>query len=92
MISTDQPETVMAQVVVRNLDEAVKTRIKQRAARHGRSMEEEVRVILGNAVREDALPAAPLGSRIASRFRGQGLDAPLPEFSGESPMPLDFGA
>ena len=82
----------MAQVFIRNLDEEIKARIKRRAARHGHSMEEELRLILRNAVREDALPATPLGSRIAARFRGHGLTAPLPEFTGEAPTPLDFAA
>ncbi len=40
----------MAQVVVRKLDEAVKKRLKQRAARRGHSMEAEIRDILSEAV------------------------------------------
>jgi antitoxin FitA len=36
----------MAQLVVRNLEDAVKRRLKRRADKHGRSMEEEVRDIL----------------------------------------------
>ena len=42
----------MAAVSIRNLDERVKERIRVRAARHGRSMEEEMRVILTDAVTE----------------------------------------
>ena len=42
----------MAAVSIRNMDERVKERIRVRAARHGRSMEEEMRVILTDAVRE----------------------------------------
>ena len=41
----------MAQFVVRNLEEDVKIRLKRRAARHGRSMEDEVRDILRDAVK-----------------------------------------
>ena len=41
----------MAQVIVRNLDEAVKRKLQRRAARHGRSMEEEVRDILRDAAK-----------------------------------------
>ena len=33
----------MAQVIVRRLEEEVKTRLQRRARRHGRSVEEEVR-------------------------------------------------
>lgn len=42
----------MAALNIRNLDEAVKRRLQLRAARHGRSMEAEVREILTEAVRE----------------------------------------
>ena len=39
-----------AQLVVRNLEQEVKTRLQKRAKKHGRSMEEEVRDILRKAV------------------------------------------
>jgi plasmid stability protein len=42
----------MAAIVVRNLDEDVKRRLRMRAARHGRSMEAEVRAILEESVRD----------------------------------------
>ena len=37
---------------IRNLDDGVKERLRVRAARHGRSMEAEVRAILTDAVAE----------------------------------------
>ena len=40
----------MASITVRNLDDNVKTRLRMRAAEHHRSMEEEVRIILRDAV------------------------------------------
>ena len=40
----------MASITIRNLDDDVKTRLRVCAARHHRSMEEEARVILRNAV------------------------------------------
>ncbi len=40
----------MASITVRNLDEGVKKRLRLRAADNGRSMEEEVRLILREAV------------------------------------------
>ena len=43
----------MASITIRNLDEGVKQALRERAARNGRSMEEEVRHLLGAA---DALP------------------------------------
>ena len=40
----------MASITIRNLDDEVKTRLRMRAAGNGRSMEEEARLILGEAV------------------------------------------
>jgi len=81
----------MAQVIVRRLEEEVKTRLQRRARRHGRSVEEEVRDILRNAVKEESRPTVNLGSRIAARFRGIGLDEDLPELRGQDPRLPDFG-
>lgn len=81
----------MAQFIVRQLEDDVKTRLRRRAARHGRSMEEEVREILRNAVRNDEAPVSHLGSRIAARFVRHGLTENLPELHGEVPRPIRFG-
>ena len=40
----------MASITIRNLDDEVKTRLRARAAEHCRSMEEEARLILREAV------------------------------------------
>lgn len=40
----------MAALSIRNLDDGVKERLRVRAARHGRSMESEIRAILEEAV------------------------------------------
>lgn len=42
----------MAALSIRDLDDEVKQRLRTRAARHGRSMEAEVRAILEEAVSE----------------------------------------
>ena len=47
----------MASITIRNLDDDVKTRLRVRAAERGRSMEEEARLILRDAV--DAGETAP---------------------------------
>lgn len=62
----------MAQIVVRNLEEDVKQRLKRRAVLHGRSMEEEVRDILREAVR-DPDSRYGLGTEIVRRFSGAGI-------------------
>lgn len=80
----------MAQVVVRQLEEDLKERLKRRAKRHGRSVEAEIREILRSAVAEERTPVARLGSRMASRFRGKGLKADLPELRGQSPRGADL--
>jgi antitoxin FitA len=68
----------VATLTIRGLDEDIKARLRVSAARHGRSMEAEVRSIL-----KEALPAARasdgLGSRIHARFAAVGgveLDLP----------------
>ena len=84
----------MAQLVVRNLDAEVKERLRRRAARRGRSMEEEAREILRAAVaRDDEAPAPlPLGTRIGRRFAGLGLsEDDLPELRGQEARPADPG-
>jgi plasmid stability protein len=81
----------MAQFVVRHREDAVKSRLKRRAQRHGRSMKEEVRHILRNAAKEEDKPVAKLGSRISARFRNAGLTADLPELRGQPVRQADFG-
>ena len=68
----------MAQLVVRNLEEEVKSRLRDRATRHGRSMEEEVREILRDAANVEPPKSEGLGTRIVARFSGQGLGFDLP--------------
>jgi plasmid stability protein len=80
----------MAQVIVRNLDEDVKARLQARAARHGQSMEEEIRDILRDAVKGDDAAPPPLGTHIARLFRGLGLDTPIPEQRGIAARPARF--
>lgn len=46
----------MASITIRNLDDDTKTRLRTRAAGNGRSMEEEARLILGEAVGREPEP------------------------------------
>jgi len=46
----------MASITIRNLDDDVKTRLRTRAAGNGRSMEEEVRLILREATDREPEP------------------------------------
>ena len=68
----------MASIMIRNLDEEVKTRLPLHAAEHHRSMEEEARLILHDAVG----PKEPPGN-LASAIRARivplgGVDLELP--------------
>ena len=80
----------MGQLIVRNLDDDVKRRLQARAQRHGRSTEEEVREILRNAVRDENAPKPGLGSRIAARFGGHGVDLDLSDLRGQEPRSADL--
>jgi antitoxin FitA len=61
----------MATLTIRGIDEDTKTRLRVRAARHGRSMEAEARAILA-----EALPARRaergLGTRMRARLAAGG--------------------
>lgn len=80
----------MAQVLVRNLDDRVKTKLQRRAKLHGRSMEEEVREILRDAVKEVPRKEEGFGTRAAKLFADCGLDAPIPELRGYLIEPMKF--
>ena len=58
----------MSSITVRNLDEGVKNSLRLRAARHGWSMEQEVRQILQQTVAPEQSQAASFAERINSRF------------------------
>ena len=80
----------MAQLLVRQLDGVVKEALRRRARRHGRSMEEEARLILAQAVTsdEESSPgAAGLGSRMAALFADAGLEDPISEWRGVDAIP-----
>lgn len=76
----------MAQILVRDIEDDVKTRLQQRAALHGHSMEAEVRDILRDALKNDQTLGEGLGTRITARFRGLGLtkDEEITELRGFS--------
>lgn len=65
----------MTTIVVRNLDEGVKQRLRVRAAKHGRSMEAEVRSILEESVRERENFAVAIMETFA-KYGGVELDIP----------------
>ena len=69
----------MASLTIRKLDDRVKARLRLRAARHGRSMEEEARAILTAAATEKIEPPRNLAEAIHRRFaRLGGVELELP--------------
>ena len=68
----------MASLVIRDLDEDLKARLRIQAAEHGRSMEAEARAILGSAL-NGRRPVRGLGSHIRDGFADlKGVDLPVP--------------
>lgn len=84
----------MAQLIVRNVEDEIRDKLRELAIAHGRSMEEEVREILRAAVlRVELEPKDGLGSRIVARFRDCGLRdcEEIEEHKGQAARSADFG-
>jgi plasmid stability protein len=62
----------MAAITIRNLDDETKARLRVRAARHQRSMEEEARTMLRQALAVPDSPALSIADAIQRRFRPLG--------------------
>jgi len=69
----------MASITIRKLDELVKTRLRVRAAHHGRSMEDEAREILKGALATETTHGLNLAQSIRRHvepFGGVELNLP----------------
>ena len=62
----------MASITIRNLDDDIKVRLRIRAAEHGRSMEEEARIVLRDAVNPEPPQEQNLARAIRARFASVG--------------------
>jgi plasmid stability protein len=67
-MNADITEAAMASITIRNLDESLKSRLRNQAAAHGRSMENEARDILRSALTQQAPPSGNLAETIRARF------------------------
>ena len=68
----------MASLTIRNFDDELKQRLRLQAARHGASMEQEVRDILRRAVQPQA-DGVGFAQKIHQRFTGLNAeDLPIP--------------
>lgn len=78
----------MASITIRNLDDEIKDRLRIRAAHRRRSMEDEARNILREALVTEVTSSTDLVAAISKRFRGLGhveLDFPAREPVREPP-------
>ncbi len=80
----------MAQLVVRDIEDAVKARLKRRAELRGHSMEAEIRQILRNAANEPLRSRTHLGTTIIQRFAGRGLERDIQELRGTAAKPANL--
>ena len=67
----------MSSITIRNLEDSLKANLRLRAARHGLSMEQEVRNILQTTLSAESglTPGLSFAQRINQRFRGLGGEA-----------------
>lgn len=69
----NEASPAMSSITIRNLDPAVKERLRVRAAQHGHSMEAEVRSILQRTLKEpERRPKRNLYERIRARVEPLG--------------------
>jgi plasmid stability protein len=78
-IASDAIIANMAALTIRKLDQKTKTRLRVRAAHHGRSMEEEAREILRSTLTTSARTKGNLAEAIRRRFASfGGIEISLP--------------
>jgi antitoxin FitA len=79
----------VATLTIRGLDPVTHARLRVEAARHGRSMEAEVRAILHERLTPTGSEHG-LGSLIRARFQGLEGDLDLPDRGAELPRAAEF--
>ena len=68
----------MASLTIRNIPEDTKRRFRQRAAAHGRSMEEEARQLILTAVTPNDSPVRKSIGQMLYEMSRPGIDLPIP--------------
>jgi len=69
-----------AAITIRKLEDTVKSQLRVQAAEHGRSMEEEAREILKNALNKSAAAPVDLATSVRRRFAAVGgVELAIPE-------------
>ena len=62
---------IMTQVLIRDLEPEVIEKLKNRAKRHSRSLQKELKVILQEAAKLDMLSARQVAERIRKKLSGR---------------------
>ena len=88
MHSDPRRKAPSASLTIRKLDPAVKERLRMRAARHGHSMEEEARRILGETLKVEPTNAFDRLRRHFVDIGGVELELP-PRLPGREPPALE---
>jgi len=82
----------MASITIRNLDESLKQKLRERAAKNGRSMEQETRLILQEVLtkqkEDDQQSLIDVVNEIKTQYGSWDFD--IPERSKEKPRGLSF--
>lgn len=79
----------MTALTIRGLDPETHARLRVQAARHGRSMEAEVRAILKERLAPDSSERG-LGTKIRRRFADLDSELRIPDRSSEMPRAAEF--
>jgi antitoxin FitA len=79
----------VASITIRNLDDELKARLRVRAAQQGRSMEEEARVLLRQALDGPRAAARPHLADLAQSLFGarHGVELPMVPRAKARPVP-----
>ncbi|MBN9185648.1 FitA-like ribbon-helix-helix domain-containing protein [Microbacterium sp.] len=80
----------MGMLTVRSLDPVVQARLRERAARHGRSMEAEARAVIAAAVMREDEPI-DLARRIRRHFADDPIELEMPDRT-ERQRPVELTA
>ncbi|HEV7488525.1 MAG TPA: toxin-antitoxin system [Thermoanaerobaculia bacterium] len=72
----------MSELVIDEIEDDVLFKIQLRAYRNGRSTQAEAIEILRDAVKNDDIDSVGLGTRLAARFHGIGIEEDIPELRG----------
>jgi plasmid stability protein len=78
----------MPELVIDEIEDDVLYKIQLRAYQNGRSTQAEAVEILRDAVKSDDIDSVGLGTRLAARFHGLGIEEEIQELRGYPVKPI----